>query len=346
MAALTPGRSGDERIVVADGAVDDCREVAARHRASVLSIDGPLGPAAARNRGARVATGEVLVFIDADVVVPVANLVHIESLFGAAPEIAGVFGAYDEEPAQPNFISQYKNLLHSFIHQTSDPVAQTFWAGFGAVRRDVFLEVGGFDERFTRPSVEDIEFGHRLSATGHQVRLDHALRVCHLKRWTFRSLVATDILQRGIPWTQLILRSGRAHNDLNLRSTYRICVVLAYVLVGLILASFWWIDILPLAILPLLLILGLSHGFYRFFLSRRGFWFTLRVLPLHLLYHLYNGVSFAVGSGLFAMQRWLGVSLPGALPADVWRGPVPMLDGSSTRVGPTAEGPKREVRSL
>ncbi|NJR31347.1 glycosyltransferase [bacterium] len=133
---------------------------------------------------ADVATGDILVFIDADVVASVGDLARVAEILEQQPDIAAVFGAYDDAPGHPGFMSQYKNLAHSFIHRTSSTVAQTFWAGFGAVRRDAFLSVGGFDERFERPSVEDIDLGYRLNAAGFRLMLDSTLRCCHLKRWT------------------------------------------------------------------------------------------------------------------------------------------------------------------
>ena len=52
------------------------------------------------------------------------------------PGIAAVFGSYDDEPGAPNLVSQYRNLLHHFVHQTGRTEASTFWTGCGAVRRD------------------------------------------------------------------------------------------------------------------------------------------------------------------------------------------------------------------
>lgn len=305
--------------MVADGAREDCVAIAASVGALLVVRPESAGPAAARNQGAAVARGEILVFIDADVVVSKTCLQELDSMFSKRPEASAIFGAYDETPDATNFISQYKNLAHSYIHQRANIVAQTFWGGFGAVRADAFAAAGGFDERFARPSVEDIDLGYRLTAAGHLVLLDHRLRVQHLKRWTFTSLLVADVRDRGIPWTQLILSSGRVHNDLNIRNAYRISVVLAYLMVAAAAAAV--VDVrAALALPPLMAVLSaLNWRFYRFFGKRRGAWFALRVVPLHFLYHLYNGLSFLVGTTLYLTTRFVGVQLPGALPLSPWR---------------------------
>jgi len=302
---------------------------------------GPSGPAVARNRGAAVATGDVLVFIDSDVVASPEALARLATTFGGHPEVAAVFGAYDDQPAEPNLISQYKNLTHSFIHRSSNKIAQTFWAGFGAVRANAFFEVGGFDERFPRPSVEDIDLGYRLSAAGHLLWLDADLQVCHLKRWTFASLLASDVLDRGIPWTQLIWRGGRVHNDLNLYNAYRVSVGLAYILLALLIGAFAE----PMLLLPagatVALLYWLSRDFYLYFVRNRGLMFALRIAPLHYLYHLYNGCSFLIGSTLYIVRRWLGVRLPGSLPITPWRRSMAQNLGSNERTTAVTAAPGR-----
>ena len=309
-----------EVIVVADGGADGCSSVAAGRGARVVEIAGPSGPAVARNAGAERATGDILVFIDADVVASPDALGRIRVLFDSQPEVSAAFGAYDEWPAEPNLVSQYKNLAHSYVHQMSGPVVQTFWGGFSAIRRSVFREIGGFDERFRRPSVEDIELGYRLAAAGHRVLLDPSLSVCHLKRWTLRSLLASDIMDRGIPWTQLILRFGRVHNDLNLRSGYRVSVVLTYAFAGLSVVSiaqpmYWW----P-ALLAVTGVYVLNRRFFSYLTRLRGPGFAIRAAPLHILYHFYNGLSFCLGTTIYFAHRWLGVRLPGAVPITRWQG--------------------------
>jgi glycosyltransferase involved in cell wall biosynthesis len=310
--------SGAEIIIAADGAVDDCSRLAEAHGAKVVVVEGPSGPAVARNRAAAAARGNVLVFVDADVVVARDALARLAQLLTERPHVAAVFGAYDEEPDASNFASQYKNLAHSYIHQVSSPASQTFWAGFGAVRVNAFASIGGFDERFRRPCVEDIDLGYRLTAAGHFVLLDHRLRARHLKRWTIGSMIRSDVMDRGVPWTQLILRFGRFHDDLNLRSAYRACVALAYLLVALLaLAPFQPVLLLP-ALGALVALILLGRKFYGYFIRQRGFWFTARLFPLHLLYHLYNGLSFGVGTLLYLARRELDLELPGSLPLSRW----------------------------
>jgi len=334
--ALMPLPSGSELIVAADGAVEDCSPLASTRGLRVVDVPGPSGPAIARNAGAAAATGDVLVFVDADVAVSRAGLRRLARVFTEQPRIAAVFGAYDEAPSDPGFMSQYRNLSHSFVHHASTADAHTFWAGFGAVRRDAFCAVGGFDGRFERPSVEDIDFGYRLTAAGYRVLLDPSLSATHMKRWTVRSAIASDVRDRGVPWTQLIWRYGALRNDLNLRGEYRWSVVLAYL--ALLMVALAVYDRRALAVLPLVAagLTVLNHRYYRFFYLRRGAWFAARVWVLHAVQHLCNGVSFAAGTALFVAARYLGVRLPGALATDAWRGPSSDLWGAKAPAGRSA----------
>jgi GT2 family glycosyltransferase len=315
--------AGSELIVVTDGAVDDCRPLARTHGARVISLGKRSGPAVARNAGAAAATGDVLVFVDADVVVSSAGVARAARIFAERPRMAAAFGCYDELPAVRSFMSQYKNLSHSYIHRTANTDARTFWAGFGAVRRTAFNAVGGFDERFERPSVEDIDLGYRLTAAGYSIVVDPMLLACHLKEWTFLSAIATDVRDRGIPWTQLICRYGALADDLNVRNEYRWSVVFAYLLLlAVMMSPFDWRHLagIPISIAAITVLNG---RYYQFFRRRRGWAFTVRVWVIHFLQHLCNGVSFAAGALLFFSARFLRVRLPGALATESWTGAFP-----------------------
>ena len=211
-----------EVIVVDDRSTDDSAEICRRKGANVLSTGTRSGPAAARNLAAETAKGEILVFIDADVVVKPDTIGKVARGFEVHPEISALFGSYDDEPAEKNFLSQYKNLQHHFVHQNSSPEASTFWSGLGAIRRDVFIANGGFDcKKFSVPSIEDIDLGFRLRRSGHRILLDAGIQAKHLKKWEVRSHLRTEIFCRALPWSQLIVENAGMINDMNLKTADR-----------------------------------------------------------------------------------------------------------------------------
>jgi glycosyltransferase involved in cell wall biosynthesis len=219
-----------ECIVVDDHSTDDSAEVARQFGAEVISIAERSGPAHARNVGALAARGDILYFVDADVCVYPSTVARISSAFADDPDLDALIGSYDDNPASPDFLSQYRNLMHCYVHQTSRSEACTFWSGCGAIRRPLFLEHSGFDESYRRPAIEDIELGYRLRRARCKILLDRQLVVKHRKRWTFWNLVKTDVLDRGIPWTELILRDGVMPNDLNVQLSHRVSVALTFLL--------------------------------------------------------------------------------------------------------------------
>lgn len=286
---------GVEIIVVADGDTDGSWQWAQKNGITTLRIPESKGPAYARNLGALKARGDILFFIDSDVIAAPNAITKVISTFQKHPDIAALFGSYDDQPGETNFLSQYKNLFHHYVHQSANEDASTFWAGCGAIRREIFFVVGGFNDNYRYPSIEDIELGYRLKTKGYRILLLKDLMVKHLKRWDAISLLRADIFYRAFPWTRLILKYGRIINDLNLQVSNRISVAS----IGLLLLSLLLSLKVPgLIILPMFLIgllLALNWEMYRFFTYSRGFLFTIRMIPWHWLYFLYSGVAFVFG---------------------------------------------------
>ena len=281
-----------EVIVVDDASTDETHEVARAGGASVLRLNKNSGPSSARNLGAQHATGDILFFVDADVVVGPDAVGRVVKTLEQHPEIAAVFGSYDNQPRARGMVSQYRNLLHHYVHQNGEVVASTFWGACGAIRRHVFESVGGFDEKRYPRCIEDIELGYRLRRAGHRIMLDKGLQGTHLKRWTLRSMIRTDICCRAIPWTRLIFETKSAPDDLNLRNGQKASVAaVGIALLSLLLAPFRTEGML-VAVAALLVVLMLNRSLYAFFLRLRGPLFACGAYVLHVLYYFYGGLTY------------------------------------------------------
>jgi hypothetical protein len=224
------------------------------------------------------------------------TLALVERHFTENTEIAALFGSYDDHPLHRNWVSLYKNLQHHFVHHQSQKESSSFWTGVGAIHRDVFLGLGGFDSSYSRPSIEDIELGVRLKASGYRIHLCPDVQVTHLKRWNICSLLRTDILDRAIPWTRLIYSTSRLPTDLNLDWKSRLSALGVWgflILFKLGLSfPFAWIGVPTLAGL----LIAVNFPLYRFFFQRGGLWFATGAVLLHFFYFFYSSLTFGLVS--------------------------------------------------
>jgi glycosyltransferase involved in cell wall biosynthesis len=270
----------------------------------LIVVDGPAmaGPAEARNLGAAQATADVIVFVDADVVVHEDALRRIRAAFTADPDLTALFGSYDDQPAKHGLVSSFRNLLHHYVHQRSAGPVGTFWAGLGAVRREVFAAVGGFDAaRFPRPTVEDIELGMRLAARGSQLRLDPSVQGTHLKEWTLRSMIRTDFSSRGVPWVGLLLRERTSSTELNLGWGHRLSTAACLGAVGAAASRRYGI-----ALGAATTFVVLNHRFYSLLLRRRGPVEAGIGVALHGVHHLTGAAAVPAGVVRFFSEERRG----------------------------------------
>ncbi len=280
-----------ELVIVDDGSTDGSVAQVATSADRVLRVeDGPRGPAHARNVGAQASRAPLLLFVDADVVVAPHTLRGFMELMTADPTLSAAFGSYDEHPADDGLVSQYRNLLHHFVHHANAGEAETFWAGCGIVRRDAFDAVGGFDAaRFPRPQVEDIALGYRLRDAGGRIRLEPSLTGTHLKRLTLAGMLRTDFADRAVPWSRLLLERGAGldHAPLNLSLHHKLltaCAAITMLAAPLALVT----RSVPIVLLAVAAAVAMVLGnaqLFAFFARSRGAWFAVRAAPLQCIHH-------------------------------------------------------------
>jgi glycosyltransferase involved in cell wall biosynthesis len=260
------------------------------------------GPAVMRNWGASYAQGDVIFFVDADVEVHEGAVERVRDFF-AEQKGDAVFGCYDDSPSEPELTSRFRNLLHHYVHWTNAGPAATFWAGCGAIKKNVFIQSGGFDENYRLPSIEDIELGVRLANKGHRIILDADLQGKHLKQWPLLAMWQTDLLQRAVPWSRLILSSAQIPQGLNTPWAARIAVAaqgltLVTAAAACSISSIIWLSLLCQVLAVL------CHGGFLTFLSQRyGRLFALRCVPLLIAYNIICGTGFIWASMIHLLER-------------------------------------------
>lgn len=302
-------------LIVDAGSSDSTTDLALSLGARVLRLPERAGPALARNAGALEMDADVILFMDADCVPHKDVVKRVRDAFRADPDLVSLTGSYDASPPEPGFFSQYMNLRHHYTHQRARREGATFWAGCGAVRREAFLDVGGFDaDRFPRPAIEDIALALQLCRRG-RLGLDPNLQVTHLKRWTLRGVIETDIRRRAIPWTKLILETGRTPDDLNLRWSQRLAAALApFALLALPTAVWiawsgqWLALVVPSAVLGASL--ALNAPMVRCFARQRGIPFAAGAWLFHQIHLLYSGATFAIVTAWSLCRRVLSYLAP------------------------------------
>ncbi|WP_133511800.1 glycosyltransferase family 2 protein [Candidatus Thiosymbion oneisti] len=285
----------NEIIVVDDASQDRSVAVASRPGVELITAKINAGPGVTRNLGAARAGGDILVFVDADVAVAPDALGQLARHFAADADCTAVIGSYDSEPEAHNPVSQYRNLLHYYVHQHASEQASHFWTGLGAIRKSTFDAFGGFDTAEFNRVIEDVELGYRLRDAGYSIRLDRRVQGKHLRRWSFGSMARTDLFVRAIPWTWLVLARAEMPSDFSLGWGQRASVAMAWLLPSALLAALVWPEALLVMLAALGLFVGVNLDFFRFLHVRLGWARALAAVPLHWFYHFNSGLGFILG---------------------------------------------------
>ncbi len=167
-----------EIVVVDDGSADDTADVASVERVTVIRQGQNQGPAVARNTGVSRSRGDIILFTDADCIAAPDFIDEMMMPF-SDPAVVGVKGAYRTRQhrlwarfAQVEFEERYCKLAKAESIDFVDSHAAAF-------RKDVFLEVGGFDPHFPVANNEDVDLSYKIAGLGYHMVFNPRAIVYH-----------------------------------------------------------------------------------------------------------------------------------------------------------------------
>ncbi len=281
-----------EIIVVCDNCSDGTSDVAQSFAGvRIIQNDQQRGAAYSRNVGVVAARGDIFFFVDADCVLQPDTFERGLSAFAEGEQV--IFGSYMPETSTPGFWTHFKNYQHYYTHQRGLDYQTSFWSGCGAITREAFEDLEGFD--VTLMACEDIEFGFALTKRGYRIRIVKDMQVEHLKPYTLRRLVRSDLIHRALPWTRLIQANRAELGKLNTgRNGRRSVLLTAGVLLCAPAAPFsGWA--LTAALLSLAGLIGFNAGLLGFIRSRRGWWFAAGSAGGLLIHYTICGLGYVIG---------------------------------------------------
>ena len=274
-----------EVVIVEDGSIRPCKDVCEQY-ANILDLHyyakENSGPGQSRNYGAERASGEYVIILDSDVVLPAGYLKAIDESLQQHP--CEAFGGPDA--THPSFTPVQKAISYSMtsffttggIRGGKAKLDKFYPRSFNmGIRRDVYLQLGGFSRmRFG----EDIDFSYRIVEAGHMPRLFPDAWVWHKRRTDFRKFFR-QVYNSGIARINLEKRHPGTMKLVHLLPTVFTLGVMGLLLITLL----WPIACVPIIFYSVLICLDSS-------LKNRSLWVGMLSIPAAFVQLMGYGLGF------------------------------------------------------
>ena len=272
-----------EVIVVSDNSNDNSDNIIKKYPCKLIKLNKNVGAAAARNIGAKKAKGNILVFLDSDVIIKNNALKIINNNF-KNNNINLIQGIYSHTPNYKNFTTQFLQSHTCYYLFTNNlKFTQSLCTCFLSIRKKLFLEVNGFDENFYSSNSEDEDLGYRLIEKGYVIPIERRLNAIH-----DIDISLIDFIKRSLKmhFGEMKLYIRKKKITKKIKQATNTPIILG---VGLM----FWIIFLPILniffsipkLYEFFLVLNfcfllMSYNFLKFILLNKGFMTTMISIPL------------------------------------------------------------------
>jgi glycosyltransferase involved in cell wall biosynthesis len=298
-----------EIILVDDHSSDNTIEIARRFNCRVIEVHNGNGANNARNIGALSASGDVFVFMDADIVIGRETMLGIiETL--EEKYIDAVVGIYTAKHRHESFVSQYKNLWVRYSYIKSPPAIDWLFGSISGIKREAFEKLGGFNvELLAKHGHDDIELGKRFARADLNIVLNMDVEVEHLKQYNLISFVKNEF-HRSMGFARLAVQFRETTDSfrkgfVNVYPEFVLSTLFSLFLALLVIAVI--LSILPSIYLTIAagIYLLLNVRFLNYLEQVRGLFAMIVMVPFLFLDHFVCFIGSVIGTlqGLFKSRK-------------------------------------------
>jgi glycosyltransferase involved in cell wall biosynthesis len=284
-----------EILVVDDASDTDLRKFLQEDKVSVIRLNEQNGPAHARNIGAHAARGDIILFLDSDVFILKDTLENITYEFKDKGEDA-VIGVFDDYRQYKSFFGDYKNLWMKYSYENIYERAALFYTSLAAIKKDVFIKTGGFNENYKRPSTEDTAFGNVLWNNGIRPLINPEVKAIHKKEYSFYGILKTDFY-RASDLLKMRLRKDMGRLREGNRTSVPIFFIISVLNTFMAILLFFTSGEYHVLLLLLGISILLNLKFLLWLFKKRGLLFSLKAAVFVLADHL--AIMAGIAFGLF-----------------------------------------------
>lgn len=263
-----------EILIIDDASDPDLKNGLTGRDVSIIRLNKQCGPACARNVGAKAAKGDIIVFLDSDVFIQKDAFEKISFEFEDRGEEA-VVGIFDDYRYYKSFWGDYKNLWMKYSYERIPERAALFYTSLAAIKKDVFINTGGFDVNYGRPSTEDTAYGNVLWNNGIRPLINPKIKAVHNKEYSLYGILRTDFF-RASDLLKMKLRKNMGKFQEGNRTSVPFYFILSVfsTLVAFLLffATGQYLILISLLLLSILL----NINFLMWLFNKRGFIFALK----------------------------------------------------------------------
>jgi glycosyltransferase involved in cell wall biosynthesis len=281
-----------EVILVSDNSSKSSIKLTKKYPCKLVKLKKNNGAANARNQGAKIAKGEILVFLDSDVEIKDNSLTIINNYNNKKNNEGILQGVYSHKPNY-NSMTQYVHsyqCYHVFFETKKRKYTETLCTCFIAIKKEYFFKVKGFNNNFSGAETEDLDLGYRLMAKNHKIRLEKKLKTIHHTNYGILYFIK-KIVSRHTSEMKMYLRNKkdivRRAKQLSHTSVLLSIILIAMKSLLVFVNLFYKIpNFSEILVILILLFIFTKIKFLKFLLNSKGFLVTLRSL-FYMFFHFF-----------------------------------------------------------